>query len=139
MGGFEAECSLIKDRLITGASQPGFCSADKRIILERREKKQRSKWSRVDQASCLTGPEENTAPHPLCAPLKSRLCNQSIEYSSRLHFNRRKPIYQAQKYQSLLVILMVSFFIIPILKFGLEISTVAYYTTDILTYMCAVM
>lgn len=34
MGGFEAKCSLIKDRLITGASQPGFCSADKRVILE---------------------------------------------------------------------------------------------------------
>ena len=36
MGGFEAKFLLIKDRLITGASQPGFWGADKRIILERK-------------------------------------------------------------------------------------------------------
>lgn len=38
MGGFGWRYSLIKGRLIAAASQPCFCSVDKRIILKRKGK-----------------------------------------------------------------------------------------------------
>lgn len=99
VGGFEAECSLIKDRLITGASQPGFFSADKRIILERGKKKHTTTIEVIPGRPGLLlnwAGRKYSHPPPL-SPILSVLLwgagfsNQGIEYSERLHFSSRTP------------------------------------------------
>lgn len=93
VGGSETACSLIKDRLITGASQPGFCAADKRIILERKEEIVVVP-GRLGLLLDWAGRKYSPFPSILCslsASLKNGPCNQNIQYGSSLSFSQRKP------------------------------------------------